>query len=176
MRYLIDGYNLLHHVGRLQPGRGNLGAARLDLLRLLHQRFKDEAVQVTVVFDARKSPPAVKDQEDYHGIEVRFTRYEEADDLIESVIRSVSAPQLLTVVSNDRRIKEAARRRRCGEMECVEFWATLIEKPRPARAAPAAEPERPPQSGAEVEHWVKEFGDLDGDAGFKELFDDGFGG
>src|SRR5262245_12645208 len=108
MHYLIDGYNLLHHVGRLQAGRGNLEAARLDLLRLLQSRFADQPDEVTVVFDARKAPPGIKDQQDFHGIEVRFTRGEEADDLIEELIRTTAAPPQLTVISNDRRIKDAA--------------------------------------------------------------------
>src|SRR2546423_14870289 len=88
MHYLIDGYNLLHHAGRLLTKRGaNLEAARLDLLRLLHGRFGKEPVKVTTVFDARHAPPNVPAQEDYFGIEVRFTRFEEADDLIEAIIR-----------------------------------------------------------------------------------------
>jgi len=100
---------------------------------------------------------------------VRFTRCEEADDLIEQRIRETTAPPRLTIVSNDRRLKEAARRKRCPVMECVAFWASLIEKPRVDRE-PADEPERPPASSADVEHWVKEFGHLDADVRFKELF------
>ena len=56
MHYLIDGYNLLHHVGRLQGNRSaNLQAARLDLLQLLLSHFGSEASSVTVVFDAQRA-------------------------------------------------------------------------------------------------------------------------
>lgn len=172
MHYLIDGYNLLHHVGRLQTGRAaNLEQARLDLLQLLLAHFGSAASSVTVVFDARRATgPVGKERQDHAGIEVCFTRLEEADDLIEETIRKAAAPEQLTVVSNDRRIKESARRRRCPVTECVEFWASLMEKPHPAAARRANEPERPVLTADEVAAWEKEFGDLDSDAGFKELF------
>ena len=173
MHYLIDGYNLLHHAGRLLGKRhANLEAARLDLLRLLHGRFGKSADRITAVFDARRAPGNVPDAEDYFGIEVRFTRFEEADDLIESIIRKVSNPQQLSIVSNDRRIKEAARRRSCAVVECVEFWELLLARPKdePKRAVP--ESERPAMTSQEIDDWVKEFGDLEADPGYRELFGD----
>lgn len=171
MHYLIDGYNLLHHAGRLLAKRSaNLEAARLDLLRLLHGRFGKEPVKVTAVFDARHAPANVPQQEDYFGIEVRFTRFEEADDLIEAIIRKVATPAQLTIVSNDRRIKEAARRRRCPVMECVEFWETLLHRPRDEMKPAAPDSERPAMTRGEVDAWVREFGGLEDDPGYRELF------
>jgi hypothetical protein len=163
MHYLIDGYNLLHHVGRLPAGRvANLEPARIDLLRLLQTRFKNEPGQVTVVFDAQGAPPRVPEQQQYLGIEVRFTLREEADDLIEAIIRRVAAPQQLTIVTNDRRIKEAARRRRCPVIECVAFWESLTQKPKP-RPEPVPEEERPAMTHEDVDEWLREFGDMEDD-------------
>jgi uncharacterized protein len=163
MHYVIDGYNLLHHVGRLQAGRrAHLESARLDLLRLLQSRFKNEDVVVTVVFDAQGAPATVQEEQEYHGIEVRYTRREEADDLIEAMIRAAPSPQQLTVVSNDRRLKEAARRRRCPVMECVEFWESLSRRPRP-EVRPATPEERPGVAEDDVEEWLREFGDVEED-------------
>src|SRR6266567_621411 len=115
MQYLIDGYNLLHQVGLLsgRVGPAKLEKARLALLGHLSGRLGAEAAKVTVVFDALRAPPGAADALEYQGIRVFFTRCEEADDLIEEFIRSASAPKTLTVVSNDRRIRDAARRRRC---------------------------------------------------------------
>ena len=56
MHYLIDGYNLLHALGRLQTRTG-LEKARLRLLSRLHTAFGNESVHVTVVFDAAHPPP-----------------------------------------------------------------------------------------------------------------------
>src|SRR5436190_7072484 len=100
MHYLIDGYNLLHHSGRLLGKRpANLELARLDLLRLLVTHFGSAASSVTVVFDARRATGPVRERQDHAGIEVCFTRFEEADDLIEEMIRKAAAPGQLTVVS-----------------------------------------------------------------------------
>src|SRR5262249_37811832 len=108
----------------------------------------------------------------YLGIAVHFTRYEEADDLIEAIIRRVATPLQLTVVSNDRRIKEAARRRNCPVVECVEFWEMLLHKPKAQPIPAPAENERPTPSREEVAEWLKEFGDLEDDPGYRELFGD----
>lgn len=163
MHYLIDGYNLLYQVGRLQTGRSaHLDSARLELLRLLQSRFKDEQVQITVVFDARGAPSSVREEQDYHGIEVRYTLRQEADDLIETMIRSASSPKKLTVISNDRRLKEAARRRGCPSMEGLEFWELLTHRPR-AESPPLTQEKPPTLSQEDVAEWLREFGEVEDD-------------
>jgi hypothetical protein len=53
----------------------------------------------------------------------------------------------------------------------VEFWASLMQKPaQSAPVRPVREAERPAMTAEEIAEWEKEFGDLDSDAGFKELF------
>ncbi|MBI1914122.1 MAG: NYN domain-containing protein [Planctomycetes bacterium] len=173
MHYLIDGYNLLHHVGLLsgRVGPTKLEKARRALLGHLSGRLGTEAANVTVVFDALRAPPGVDDALEYQGIRVLFSRYEIADDLIEELIRRASAPKLLTVVSNDRRIRDAARRRRCPVAECVDFWESLHQRtPAPADPAVEGEPKRERVSRGEAEEWAKEFEDLGDDPDFKELF------
>jgi predicted RNA-binding protein with PIN domain len=173
VHYLIDGYNLLHHVGLLtgRVGPSGLEKARRALLEHLSGRFGEQAVNVTVVFDAQRAPPTAADTLQHQGIQVFFTRSEEADDLIEELIRRASAPKLLTVVSNDRRIREAARRRQCPVVECVEFWDTLGQRTKGRPDGPGAgEGKRDRVSRGEAQQWLEEFGDLDEDAGFKELF------
>ena len=172
MHYLIDGYNLLHQVGLLsgRVGPAKLEKARRALLGHLSGRLGAEAANVTVVFDALRAPPGIDDVLEYQGIHVLFSRYEIADDLIEELIRRTSAPKLLTVVSNDRRIRAAARRRHCPVAECVDFWTALCQrKPEPESAADG-EPKRERVSRGEAEEWMKEFEDLDDDPDFKELF------
>src|SRR5262249_52696926 len=98
MLYLIDGYNLLHALDvlpkRLGPKR--LHYARLRLLEVLHGAFGDAAGGVTVVFDAAGAPPRVPEVQEYRGLDVRFAvRHEEADDLIEQLIRADPHPQKL---------------------------------------------------------------------------------
>jgi uncharacterized protein len=178
VHYLIDGYNLLHHVGLLtgRVGPSGLEKARRALLGHLSGRFGEQAADVTVVFDAQHAPPTAADTFDYQGIHVLFTRSEEADDVIEDLIRRASAPRLLTVVSNDKRIRDAARRRHCPVAECVDFWDTLGQRPKRESQEPGvSEMKREQVSRGETQHWLEEFGDLDEDAGFKELFGPDFG-
>ena len=173
MHYLIDGYNLLHHVGLLagRAGPSGLAKARLALLGHLSGRLGEHAVDVTVVFDARRAPPTAADTLDYQGIQVLFARREEADDLIEELIRRAAVPKLLTIVSNDHRLRDAARHRGCPVAECVEFWEALGRRPKERPEKPdAPEGKRDSVSGSEMQQWLAEFGDLDDDAGFKELF------
>ena len=56
MRYLIDGYNLIHAMGLLHPNSGTLANARFGLLDRLAAFFGDNARDLTVVFDAGRVP------------------------------------------------------------------------------------------------------------------------
>src|SRR5205809_7364029 len=121
MRYLIDGYNLLYAMGVLRNRAGPTGLqkARRGLLGLLRGAYGEEAAEVTVVFDAAGAPPGAAEEEHYQGIHVRYAIHQDqADDLIEALIRHHSAPRQLTVVSDDHRIQQAARRRQCTVQGC----------------------------------------------------------
>jgi hypothetical protein len=172
MRYLIDGYNLLYAMGLLggrQEGPGGLEKARLRLLGLLRENG-GEGAEVTVVFDAIRAPRGAAAEQDCQGIHVRFALRREADELIEELIRRDSAPHRLTVVSDDHRIQQAARRRRCRVLECGAYLDQL-ERRRPPRP-PQPEQSKPEGAGrTEVRHWLREFADLDADPAFRELAD-----
>jgi hypothetical protein len=174
MLYLIDGYNLLFALGVLlkdQPAA--LEKARRRLLELLREAYGDDAAAVTVVFDAKHAPPGLPDALDYQGLHVVFAAHDaEADDLIEQLIRRASVPHRLTVVSDDHRIREAARRRHCVVQGCGDFLDALDARRRPRPAPPRDEPAKPEGvSREEAGHWLREFADLADDPGMHELFD-----
>jgi hypothetical protein len=174
--YLIDGYNLLYAMGVLLKGRTGptiLRKARRRLLELLHERCGDGSAEITVVFDARHAPPGLPDEIDDQGIHVAFAVHEdEADDLIEQLIRQAAVPQRLTVVSNDHRIREAARRRNCVVQRSDDFLDWLDARQRPPPELPQARPAKPEHvSREEAQRWLREFADLADDPGMKELFD-----
>ena len=169
MRYLIDGYNLLHAMGVLtgRVGPHGLEKARLALLGRLLALHADDPGCVTVVFDAAKAPPPGAEREqEYKGVHVLFALAEEADDVIEAIIRRESSPRQLTVVSDDRRLKEAARRRQCPALGCLDY---LERVSRPPPAAPAGDGPAKPQgvSAEETQRWLKEFADLADDPKLK---------
>jgi predicted RNA-binding protein with PIN domain len=164
MRYLIDGYNLLHAMGLLlgKVGPHGLEKARLALLGRLHARYGADAGRVTVVFDASRAPPGAAAEQDYKGVRVRFALREEADDVIEELIRSDSAPRRLTVVSDDHRLQNAARRRCCPVLGCLDFLDELA-RPRPARARREAPAKPDGVSRDDLQRWLRTFADVDRD-------------
>jgi predicted RNA-binding protein with PIN domain len=168
--YLIDGYNLLYAMGRLHKRMGpdGLEKARQNLLGVLQGSFGDESHKVTVVFDAAKPPAGVPAEAEYHGLHVRFAiGLAAADDLIELLIRQ--APRQLTVVSDDHRIRDAARRRRCTVQGCDEFLQALKRRRKPPAPEQPAKPAG--TSRGETQHWLDEFADVADDPALKELQD-----
>ncbi len=172
--YLIDGYNLIHFMGLLghRAGPGVLEKTRLALLSLLKGSFDEAAGSVTVVFDAAKAPAGAEAALDYFGIQVRFAQGpQEADDLIEDLIRHAAAPKSLTVVSDDHRLHQAARQRQSRPLGCGDFLDWLAHQRRQSRCRPPPPEKADRVSAEETQRWLREFGDLEKDPEFKELFD-----
>jgi predicted RNA-binding protein with PIN domain len=172
MLYLIDGYNLLHAMGLVERRRGREGLhkARENLLHMLHASFGSESANVTVVFDAAKPRRGAPAEMEYHGIHVCFAiGMEQADDLIEVLIRKASTPRHLTVVSDDRRLQKAARRHHCLVNGCGDLLDEL-ERRRQPPPGPQQEQGKPTGlSPDETQHWLTEFADLAGDPALREL-------
>jgi predicted RNA-binding protein with PIN domain len=163
MPYLIDGYNLLYATGRLtaRAGKHTLESSRKWLLVEVVRWHGPEASSVTVVFDASRAPAGAAESE-HGGVRVLFARGQSADDLIEQLIRDESTPRSLTVVSDDNRIKLAAKRRGCEVLGCLDYYE-MWQQPRPAaRSAAVAEPAKPDSSTEEEKRrWLEVFEDID---------------
>ena len=159
MRYVIDGYNLLYAMGLVHARMGPHGLEKARLALLGRLADSGGAAAVTVVFDAGHAPPGAQPEQDHQGVRVLFALTREADDLIEELIGQDSAPRGLTVVSDDRRVRRAARRRHCPVLGCLDFIEHLS---RPAAPAPADEAPAKPQgvSREEAQRWLREFEDL----------------
>jgi predicted RNA-binding protein with PIN domain len=173
--FLIDGYNLLHAMGRLGGPVGPHGLAKaraglLGLLAVAHGRHPGEA---TVVFDARDPPPGADPVAVVNAVHVVFAVGQEADDCIEQLIAHDPAPKRLVVVSDDRRLARAARRRGCTSWGCDQYVRWLHRR-RAAGTAPAPPGgDKPPTvSPEEAARWEARFGDVQADPEFKDLFDD----
>jgi len=141
--YLIDGYNLLHAVGWAPYRPGKLEPARRKLLDWLAESIplKSGAAVFRVVFDAQKgsAPSAGRS---HRGVRVQFAYRRTADDLIEELLDAEPTPRAVTVVSNDGRLHEAARRTGSRWSGCQEFVDWLIES---ERATPGTAHHRPPE-------------------------------
>jgi predicted RNA-binding protein with PIN domain len=170
MAILIDGYNLLHAagLGRARYGPGGLEKARRALLGALAASLGTEREHTTVVFDAAGAPPGAARQYEYQGVAVRFaSSHADADALLEELIEADSAPRRLRVVSSDRRIQRAARRRRGHAVDSEAFLAELQRRRMKERSARARLPEEPLAkrkgnlSPSELAFWLEEFGVAD---------------
>jgi len=158
VRYLIDGYNLAHAlgvlVGKVSPAE--LERSRLELLKSLAAAHGSAAGDVTVVFDARTAR-GLSPRQQVARIDVRFAIGEEADDLIERLVKSDAAPKHLAVVSDDRRVREAARRRGCEVLGCQAYMDRLDDLSRTPAPRPQ-QPEKPDSlTPAEAAEWAERF-------------------
>jgi predicted RNA-binding protein with PIN domain len=176
MRWLIDGYNLMHAAGMLGPKLGREG------FRRARRRFLDEVAEilpvertgeVTVVFDAKVPPGDFPVASTYRGLRLIFALGDEdADSRIEYIIGKDSNPGTLTVVSSDRRIRQAASRRRAKPLTADAFWDQkdhLAGLTRP-RVESESEADRDGETDpAEAAFWVEAFRDVDGFPGIRDI-------
>jgi uncharacterized protein len=163
MPILIDGYNLLHATGILGHGRGrgSLERSREALLNVLAESLPAEELGKTaIVFDAHDPPWGLSRKRDHHGMTVYFaSRHEDADSMIEELIKSDSAPRKLIVVSSDHRLHRAAKRRRATAVDSDRWFRELIQARLEGSTTSATDSVKPegPFSTGEVEFWLKQF-------------------
>ena len=163
MAILIDGYNLLHVLGFVgsPTAPGALQRARTRLIeRLAACLDADERPRTTIVFDAAEAPAGLPHELRIQGLLVRYAvGYEDADTLLEELIRSDATPQRLTVVSSDHRVQQAARRRRAIAVDS-EAWLDSLVSRRLTQQQSAPDALKPdlPLTAAEVAAWLLEFG------------------
>jgi uncharacterized protein len=176
MRWLIDGYNVMHAAGLLGPKLSRQG------FRRVRRRFLDELAEilpvdregdVTVVFDASVPPGDFPISSSYRGLRVIFALGDEnADARIEYIIGHDSNPKTLTVVSSDQRIRQAASRRRAHPLTADAF---LYRKHR-LGSSPAATTEEPAPSerdaamdASEAAYWIDAFREIENVPGISEV-------
>ncbi len=172
---LIDGYNLLFTAGfeGRSRGRGWLEQARQRLIKHLETHLPlDEHARTLVVFDVSVDVLKARDRDleevrgvksgNASGIQIAFAfDFEEADDMLESLIRKHSSPKSLTVVSSDHRIRKCALARRAISIGSDDFLNRL-ERPSSPRSAFSDEEVQRSEvrlSDREVEEWLREFGE-----------------
>jgi hypothetical protein len=158
MRFVIDGNNLLHALGKLTARSTpfTLDAAR----RWLVAQVRAHGGEATIVFDGQPAPKQKRD--DLGPPRVVFSLRASADDIIEDLIRADTGPRHLAVVSDDIRLREAARHRGCVSLRCLDYAEDHLLGGKQEQAAPRpVAPEKP--EGGRMEDWADAFGGLDDD-------------
>lgn len=183
MRWLIDGYNLMHAAGAMKK---RFVGARFHLAR---KRFLNQLAaalgplvhETTVVFDASHPPAGFPVKSTYKGITILFSvADDDADSRIERMILEHPNPKILNVVSSDHRIQRAARRRKAkavGADEYLDHLQTLrYEQARPAPPLPSLEQKEANgreivMSPEEAAEWERVFGSIDDDPEVQAAFE-----
>lgn len=139
MPFLVDGYNLYHAATRFSTDWAGLVPLKLcDLIAEDMQRLRDAAI---VVFDGTRPRDQVTRIEPEGFVKLAYSGpYQEADDVIEDLIRRNSAPRRLIIVTSDRRIHKAARKRRAKSIKAQDYLLALIR-----RASAPQPPKDPPE-------------------------------
>lgn len=167
IRVLIDGYNLLFQsgLGGRARGPGWIQNARDHLLAFIQTRMSPTWLRSTVVvFDKSQGRQSQLDFQTSLGLQIKFAvEHDEADDLIEELIRGHFSPKSLTVVSSDLRVRRQALTRRAEAVDSEQFLRRLEQAfyldDDTQDAMPREEVDKNELSDEEVQFWMKEFGD-----------------
>jgi predicted RNA-binding protein with PIN domain len=165
---IIDGYNLMHAWGlaRKRYGPGDLERLRERFLHQLANRLaEDDRSRTTVVFDAGSEAPSdIPTEQTYKTMRIVFARRDDdADARIERLVKEHSAPRQIRVVSSDRRLQSAARRRKGQFVSSEQFLLELENHPPPENAAETSQELKSKSTGelteSEIAEWLELFGE-----------------
>ncbi len=157
MPILIDGNNLLYAARALNPSEVLLGRQMLcDLLGTWAERRRE---RVHIVFDGPSHPGDFSKQLGHPAITLTFSGAASADHVLIEHLEADSAARRVIVVSTDREIARAARRRRATSIRSDDFWRMLQNE----LSRPAPPPGDPPEKrhglpANETDRWLAEFG------------------
>ncbi len=161
MPVLIDGNNLLFAALDADPERP---PSRSVLCLRLGQWARRTGEKVTVVFDGPTPPEGLAKQTSAPAVDVAYSESVTADEVLAELIEEDTAARRLVVVSSDREVARAARRRKAKSIRSEAFWAALLRelaRPMPRSLEPREKTEG--LSGEDqAERWMRELG-LDAD-------------
>lgn len=136
---VVDGYNLLY-----ARGESPSPASRQRLVRDIVGWARRRGRRAVVVFDAWAQGERVEREETQGPVTVCFTRYgERADD---HIARWVAGHPEAVVVTSDRAVRQAARRRGAAVLDSAAFAERLEAALDPAPDPPEPDGE-PPEGG-----------------------------
>lgn len=153
---IIDAYNVLHVTGVLPPELAGLEPPDLAELVGASRWGRHQAV---LVCDGTK--PRSARSTDRGPVRVAYAGGgASADDAIARLVDESSHPRRLTVVSNDRAVQRAARRRGAKVLRADEFLRQLASDAAKAARGRRALPRRDhgPLPAAHVDAWLRYFG------------------
>jgi predicted RNA-binding protein with PIN domain len=156
MVVIVDGHNLLHSIQK--TSERSVPISDVQLCHIIGRYLKLIGEKGEVVFDG--AGPRDKSRFDnISNLEVFFAGLRsDADTVIEDKIKANTAPKRLTIVSSDRRLRDAARRRKAIVVKSQVFWDNLCRQlARKKKTTPEPAGKRHGLSDGETEQWLKFF-------------------
>lgn len=156
MPYLFDGNNLLGAI--LSNDELFAPVTDVELCRAISDYLRAMRDEGDMVFDGMGPPNKAA----FYGLPSLHVSFAglgtDADSIIESKIHMIAKPKQLVVVSDDRRLRGAARRKRAQSLRCVAFWQRVwsFQNRRPARPDPPGKHHG--LNHRETEKWMQAFG------------------
>ncbi|MBI1374993.1 MAG: hypothetical protein GC159_19930 [Phycisphaera sp.] len=158
--FVIDAYNVLHCSHLLPDAHTMISATGLARLLDAYDVPPHRGGAIVVADGSRK--PDDEREATFDRVRLIFPGPgRDADSVIEGFIESDSGPRGLVVVSNDRRLQRAARRRRAEIWTSEQFMLRLARVLESAAGKPPSS-EATPGAMGDAEHWMRQFG-LTGD-------------
>ncbi len=156
MPYLIDGHNLLWSIFKNDEHFEPVDDAGLvSTVSLYCQDMGDYA---EVVFDGI-GPPNKRPFKQIAQVDVIFSGQGiEADDVIEHKIAMCQSPKKLCVVSDDRRVRHAAKKARAQPIRSDDFWAQVLKRLLRKRGPKEPLGKRHGVTDSETREWLRQFG------------------
>ena len=152
MPVLIDCYNVLHTT--MPPA---LAGMEENALCRMMARSVWRGQRIVIVCDGSVKP-STPSESPVEGVELIYSgKTRSADDVILEMIESDTAPRRLVVVSSDRELQKAARRRRARVLTSDEF-IHILATPLPPGANTVGRHASAPLDKAQVDRWLKQFG------------------
>jgi hypothetical protein len=163
MPFVIDGYNLVHSVRKLSEEFGAI--SDLEVCEVCRHFLSAARQDGVIVFDGLG--PVDKAAYNSMGrLAVVFSGEREADSVIEDMIQESSAPKRMVVVSTDRRVRRAAKKRKAVPVRSEEFWPAMLERiEREAKRVREPNEKRYGIPDHQIDRWLDLFGLDDNDKG-----------
>ncbi len=163
MPFLIDGHNLIGAMPDLRLEDPDDEARLVERLQRLAMRT---GRRITVIFD-RGAPGNISSWPSRGGVTVRFAPSgTTADELLIRQIQEERNPRGLIVVSSDRRVQEAARRRGAAVWSAPEFLDYMQRRLGAQPSARLIKEEKPEAvDEGELKYWIELFQGKDPERG-----------
>ena len=155
MPVIIDGHNLLWSIRNPEEGISVTDAA---MCKILDRYFGIVGEKAEIIFDGI-GPPDKTEFNNIRNLEVTFSgRNTDCDTIVEQRIRDSTAPKRLTIVSSDRRLRDAAELRKATAQKSEDFWQEVEKQLSRQKKMKEPSGKRTGLTDSETELWLKTFG------------------